>query len=76
MAFVQAVGDQPSYASELKNENLDKFKRILPVLGSFHIQLSFMSAIIKRINGSDIKDLLSDSDSITSDSVHKALKGK
>ena len=78
MPFVQVVGDQPVYAFivELKNENPSIFKQILPVLGSFHIQLSFMSAIYKRIQGSNIEDLLSDAGLITSGSVHKALKGK
>ena len=78
MPFIQVIGDQPVYAFivELKNENPEKFKRILPVLGSFHIQMSFMSAIHKRIQGSNIEDLLSEAGLITGGSVHKALKGK
>ena len=47
MPFVQLVGDQPVYALilELKHENPEKFKKILPVMGSFHAQNAFMATI-------------------------------
>ena len=78
MPFIQCIGDQPVYTFivELKTENPEKFKHILPVLGSFHVQMSFMYAIYKRIQNSNIEDLLSEAGLITSGSVHKALKGK
>ena len=78
MPFIQCVGDQPVYTIivELKNENPEKFEKVLPILGSFHIQLAFMSAIYKRVKGSNIEDLLSESELVTSGSVDKALKGK
>ena len=62
MLFIQVIGDQPVYTLivELKNEKPEKFKRILPVLGSCHIQMSFMSAIYERIQGSNIEDLLAE----------------
>ena len=78
MPFIQVVGGQPVYTFivELKCENPEKFKLILPVLGSFHIQMSFMSAIYKRIQNSNIEDLLTEAGLITNGSVNKALKGK
>ena len=49
MPFIQSVGNQPVYTHivELKYENPDKFAHLLPILGSFHIEISFMSAIYK-----------------------------
>ena len=49
--FIQFVCNQPVYTHivELNNENPDKFAHILPILGSFHIVISFMSAMYKRL---------------------------
>ena len=60
--FIQFVGDEPVYAHivELKYENSDKFAHILPILGSFYIKMSFMSAIYKRLKKSNIEDLLAE----------------
>ena len=78
MPFIQVAGDQPVYTFiiELKNENREKFKLIIPVLGSFHTQMSFMYTIYKHIKGSNIEDLLAEAGLITIGSVHKALMGK
>ena len=58
--FIQFVTDQPVYAHivELKYENPDKFAHILPILDNFHIEMSFMRAIYKRLQESNIEDLL------------------
>lgn len=72
-SFIQVVGDQPVYAYivELKNENPDKFKLVLPVLGSFHTQMSYMYTIYKHLRGSNIEDLLAEAGLITIGSVQK-----
>ena len=77
MPFIQFVGDQPVYAYivELKYENPDKFAHILPMLGSFHIEMSFMSGIHKRLKESNIEDLLVEARLIAQVSVVQALRG-
>ena len=44
MPFCQLVGDHPVYKLivELRNEDSGKFQNIIPVLGSFHTQMSFI----------------------------------
>ena len=78
MPFIQFVGDQPVFAllEELKAENSEKFELIIPVLGSFHTQMAFMSAILQRFNGSGIKDILVNAGLIVDGSVDQALRGK
>ena len=78
MPFIQFVGDQPVYAFmvELKYENKEKFKAVLPVLAPFHTQVSYMYAIFKRFNGSEIGDLVVNAGLIADGSVDQALKGK
>ena len=53
-----AMNTVTNYYEGLKYENLDKFAHILPIIGSFHIEMSFMSAIYKRLKKSNIADLL------------------
>ena len=74
--FIQFVGDEPVYAHivELKYENSDKFAHILPILGSFYIKMSFMSAIYKRLKKSNIEDLLVEAGLIAQGSV-QVLRG-
>jgi hypothetical protein len=78
MPFVQLVGDQPVYTLivQLKNENPNKFAKILPFLGPFHAQCSFISAINKRFTGSGISDILVAAGVIAEGSVEKALSGR
>ena len=78
MPFIQFVGDQPVFAfvEEIKSENPEKFKLILPVLGPFHTQCAFMSAILSRFKGSGIEDILVSAGLIEEGSVEQALKGK
>ena len=60
---------------QLKYENQELFDQILPFLGPFHTQCSFMSAINKRFNGSLLSDLLVPAEVIAEGSVNNALKG-
>ena len=47
MYFIEFIVSQPVYVHfvELKYKNTDKFTHILLIRGSFHIEISFMSAI-------------------------------
>ena len=78
MPFIQLIGDQPVYALivDIKNEHPEQFKLILPFLGTFHTQMSFMSAINKQFKGSGLAELLVAADVIAEGSVEQALKGK
>ncbi|XP_066923249.1 uncharacterized protein [Clytia hemisphaerica] len=78
MPFIQFVGDQPVYTHmmELKYENSEMFEKVIPVLAPFHTQMSFISAIFKRINGSEISDLVVNAGLIAEGSAEQALKGK
>ena len=78
MPFIQFVGDQPVFTLivELKAENPEVFVRIVPVLGPFHTQMAFMSAIYKRFQESGIEDVLVTAGLIAEGSVQQALKGK
>ena len=69
--FVQLVGDQPVYTLmvQMRNENFDKFKNIIPVLCPFHTQCSFITVINKRFSGSGITKLIVSADIIADKSV-------
>ena len=77
MPFIQLVGDQQGYAIilELKNENPEKYKNILPVMGGFHVQGTFMSTINKRFKVSGIFQLVHGSDLLEEGSTDQALRG-
>ena len=78
MPFAIIVGDHPVYMLmlELKSENYELFSKILPFMGPFHIQMSFIYAIYKRFKGSGISDVLVASGIIADGSVDQALCGK
>lgn len=78
MPFIQLVGDQPVYALilEVKNENPEKFKKVLPVMGGFHIQTAFFSTIYKRFSGCGLEEWVVSAGIIASGSVEQALRGK
>ena len=78
MPFALLVGDQPVYVHlvDLKSENATNFGKILPFMGPFHIQLSFISAIYKRFKGSGLSDVLVAAGVIAAGSVDQALRGK
>ena len=46
------------YCEEVKYESPGKFAYILPILGSFHTEMSFRSAIYKHLKESNIQNLL------------------
>ena len=71
MPFIQFVDNQPVYAPIIwpKYENPDKCAHILPILGSFHIEISFTSAIYKQLKKSNIEDLLLEAGLIAQESV-------
>ena len=50
MPFAFLVGDLPTYKLivELKSENPNKYLDIVPTIGAFHRQMSFIYAIYKR----------------------------
>ena len=78
MPFIQLVGDQPVFTliTELKNENKEKFVKIMPVFGSFHLEMAFMNTIFKRCNGCGLSDLVVAAGLIEQGSVERALSGK
>eukprot|EP00794_Sanderia_malayensis_P008489 gene8489-9396_t len=77
MPFIQLTGDQPVYAltKEVKSENPEEFKLVLPILGGFHIQVTFLRTIFSRFNGSGLAPLAVASGIISAGSVEQALKG-
>ena len=78
MPFVQLIGDQPVYTLivQIKNEHAARFKNIIPVLGPFHTQCSFITAINKRFSGSGISDLIVSADIIAEKSIDQAFRAK
>ena len=52
----------------------DKFAHILPILGIFHIEMSFVSDIYKRLKESNIEDLLVEAGLISQGSVVQVLR--
>ena len=72
------VGDLPTYKEilHLKSENPERFKDIIPIIDTFHQQMSYIHAVYKRFQGSGIKDILLLSGVLAGGSVEKALKGK
>ena len=77
MPFIQLTGDQPVYAltKEVKSENPEEFKLVLPILGGFHIQMTFLRTIFSRFNGSGLAALAVASGIISAGSVEQAMKG-
>ena len=61
---------------QLRNENRERFENIIPVLGPFHTQVAFITAISKRFEGSGLSELIVSADIVAEKSVDKALKGK
>ena len=60
MPFAVIVGDYPIYKLyiDLKSENPEKYAKLLPFMGPFHIQMSFIYCMYKRFQGSGIEDVL------------------
>ena len=67
---------QPTRSLFNKAENLELFKNIIPILGAFHQQMSYIYAIYKRFKGSGIDDILVAAGIVAEGSVDQALQGK
>ena len=76
--FSFLVGDLPTYKTilQLKAENLERFIDIIPILGAFHQQMSFIYALYKRFKGSGLDDILVTAGVVVQGSVDQALRGK
>lgn len=61
---------------ELKSENSELFSKILPFMGPFHIQMSFIYTIYNRFKGSGISVVLVDAGAIAEGSVVQPLRVK
>ena len=62
-----------NYCEGVKCENPDQFVHISPILDSFHIEISFRSAIYERLKESNIEDLFVEAGLIAQVSVVQAL---
>ena len=78
MPFVLLTEDQPVYALvvQIRNENDGRFNKIIPVLGPFHTQVAFITAISKRFEGSRLSDIFVSAGIIADKSVDQAMRGK
>ena len=76
--FLVLVGDYPVYAFflELKTAHPVLYADIIPHLGAFHMQMSFLSAMNKRFMRSGISEILVAAGVIEPGSVDQAMKGK
>ena len=74
--FLVLVGDYPVYAFflELKTTHPVLYADIIPHLGAFHMQMSFLSAMNKRFMGSGISEVLEAARVIQPGSVDQAMK--
>lgn len=73
--FSFLVGDLPTYKTivQLKAENAQMFKDIIPILCAFHQQMSYIYAIYKRFKGSGMADTLVTAGVLVEGSVDQAL---
>ena len=76
--FVLLIGDQSVYTLivQLRNENKEKFNKIIPILGPFHTQVAFITAIAKRFQESGLADIFVSASIIAEKSVEQAMRGK
>ena len=76
--FVLLNRDQPVYTLivQLRNENKEKFNKIIPILGPFHTQVAFITAIAKRFEGSGLSDIFVSASIIADKSVDQAMLWK
>ena len=61
---------------QLRNENKKKFNKIIPILGPFHTQVAFITAIAKRFERSGLSDIFVSASIITDKSVDQAMRTK
>lgn len=61
---------------QLKAENSKLIKNIIPILGAFHQQMSYIYAIYKRFKGSGMAETLVAAGVVVEGSVDQAVRGK
>ena len=78
MLFVLLTWDQPVYTLIvlIRNENDGRFNKINPILGPFHTQVAFITAISKRFERSGLSDIFVSANIIADKSVDEAMCGK
>ena len=76
--FCFLVGDMPTYKTivQLKAENPESFQNIIPILGAFHHQMSYIYVIYKRFKGPGMAETLAAAGVVVEGSVDQALRGK
>ena len=76
--FSFLVSDMPTYmvVTQPKAENHHPFKDIVPILGAFHQQMSYIYAIYKIFKGSGMADTLVTAGVVAEEPVDQALKGR
>ena len=57
-------------------KNKEKFNKIVSILGPFHTQVAFITAIAKRFEGSGLSDIFVSASIIADKSVDQAMRGK
>ena len=60
---------------ELKHQYPEKYKKVLPIMGSFHVHNAFIATIYRRFKGSGIFELVHASDLLEEGSTDQALRG-
>ena len=72
------VGDMLTYLTivQMKMENSSLFKKIIPILGAFHQQISDICAVYKRFKSSGIAETIVAAGVVVEGSIDKALRGK
>ena len=63
----------PTRCLQLKAENPKMFEDIIPTLGAFHYQMSYIYAIYKRFKGSGLADTLVSAGVVVEGSVDQAV---
>ena len=75
--FDLLTSEQPVYTliEQLKNENKEKFNKIIPILGPLHTKVAFITVIAKRFEGSGLSDIFVSASIIGDKSVDQAMRG-
>lgn len=78
MPIIQLVGDQAvyKYIEECLFEHEDRWSLVKGTLGGFHIEMSYLNALGKRLAGSGIEELAVATGVVAAGSVMQALSGK
>ena len=76
--FVPLIGDQSVYTLnvQLRNKTKEKFNKIIPILGPFHTQVAFITAIAKQFQESGLADIFVSASITAEKSVEQRMRGK